>query len=177
MKPEELLNLGITFASALGGAFAAWAAWRSAGHAKAAQESADLAERRAVLREISGAASAVLVEQSRIASRAGELKLGYRSLSTLSGASSSSNLTLLIARIDETLKVVEALATDAKLFSNNAQALAKAPPEEHDRVVTRMRESLIKAQGYREDLEREHTQVESQCAERRESMDRTRLAR
>lgn len=177
MKPEELLNLGITFASALGGAFAAWAAWRSAGHAKAAQDSADLAERRAVLREISSAASSVLVEQSRIANRADELKLSYRNLFALSGASSSSNLTLLIARIDEKLKAVEALAADAKLFSNNAVALVKAPPEEHDRVITRMRESLIKMQGCREDLEREHNQVESQCAERRESMARTRAAR
>jgi hypothetical protein len=55
--------------------------------------------------------------------------------------------------------------------------LRRSTIEDILRVQTRLTNSVREVRALREELDREHDQIESQCAERRESMDRTRLAR
>ena len=173
----DYLSLTATVASAIAGAFAAWAAYRSAQSARVAQQAADKADLRAALREVATTANAIIAEKERIESRVAKLRLSYSSLFALSGASTSSNLPLYISAIDGKLARASTLAEDANLFASGAGNLAQCPTEEVDRVQLRLRGSLVVLQGTREDLESEHASVESQCAERRGSMDRTRLAR
>jgi hypothetical protein len=66
---------------------------------------------------------------------------------------------------------------DAKLFVEGASSLGSATLDDIDRVQIRLSGSLATCRAIREDLEREENSIEAQCAERRESMDRTRLAR
>lgn len=173
----ELFSLAASVVSAMGGGFAAWAAFRSAGSAREAQKSAEESERRASLRRVSETASAVSVEADRILIRGERLKLGYRSLFTLSGGTNHSKLPQYLDVIEEKMRKAAAFGVDASLFAGEPKLLAEATAEDVDRVQLRLAHSLVTVRGIREDLEREETGVESQCAELRESMDRTRLAR
>lgn len=171
----ELLSLAAAAVSAVGGAFAAWAAFRSAGSAREAQAAAARAERRAALRRVSETAGLVIVEAERIQARGPQLKLSYRSLFTLSGGANNSRLPLYLDAVDEKSKKTAALAADAKLFAGGATSLIDASLEDIDRVHIRLSDSVVTTRGIREDLEREENSVEAQCAERRESNERTRL--
>lgn len=173
----DLLSLAAAVASAVGGGFAAWAAFRSAGSARLAQEEAARAERRAALRRVSETAGQVVSEAERIVARGPQVKLSYRSLFTLSGGAGNSRLPLYLDGVDEKVKKAAALAEDAKLFAGEARSLSDATLDDIDRVQVRLSNSVGTARGIREDLEREESSVEAQCAERRESMDRTRLAK
>lgn len=173
----DWLSLAAALVSAVGGAFAARAAFLSARSAREAQQAADAAERRASLRDIATAAAAVLVEEKRVSVLVDQVKQTHRALSTLSGASRSSRLDLYVDAAEQKRTEAGSLAEDAKLFAEGAKSLEGVPPEEIDRIQLRQTNSLKKVQTLREDLEREHDSVEAQCAQIRDSMDRARLAR
>lgn len=155
----DLFSLGVSLVSAAGGAFAAWAAWRSASYAKLTQGAADRITHRQTLREIAADASEVLVEHGRIDARTQNLKLGYQSLFALSGSSSNSNLSQYLARVDRKLEHSSELATDARLFVGGAASLLHSPIDDLDRVANRLHGSLVTLRGYREDLDKEELQV------------------
>lgn len=155
----DLFSLGVSFLSAAGGAFAAWAAWRSAGYAELTQGAADRITHRQTLREIAADASEILVEHGRIDARAQNLKLGYQSFFRLSGSSSNSNLPLYLARVEKKLEHASELATDARLFVGGAASLIHSPIDDLDRVANRLHGSLVTLRGYREDLDKEELQV------------------
>ena len=173
----EILSVAASLASAVGGAFAAWAAFKSAKSAQVAQESAARSERRADLRELTATANAVIIEALRVVDRANELKLAHRSLAIMSGMSVSSSLDLSLAAVDAKIAKVNEQVQHAELFANNPTNLEHASAEDIDRVHLRLSASLKAVQAMLEDLGREYAIVESQCAGRRESMDRAKYAR
>jgi hypothetical protein len=173
----EILSVAATVVSAIGGAFAAWAAWQSARSASKAQEAAELMERNVALRDVAMAAGEVSVEARRAESRAGQLKLSYGTLFTLSGSFGNSRQALYVAEIDKKLDRIAQLVEDASKFDDKASTLRKTTIEDVLRVQTRLTNSVNEVRALREELDREHDQVERQCAERRENLDRKRLAR
>lgn len=170
---SELLSLAAAVVSAVGGAFSAWAAFRSAGSARLAQEEAARAERRAALRRVSETAGLVVSEVERIKARGPLLQLNYRSLFALSGSAGGSRSNVYIEAVDEKVKKAITLADDASLFAGEAKSLEDATLEEIDRVQVRLSNSLATVRGVREDLEREESSVEAQSAQLREQRLRT----
>ena len=173
----EFLSVSAALVSAVGGAFAAWAAFRSARSAQAAQDSAERSERRASVRELVSIANAVLIDAQRVASLANEVRQTNHSLAIMSGMSASSRLNLLTAELDKKLAHVTEQAEHAKLYASIPNSLEHAPSEEIDRVHLRLSASSKAIQSAIQDLVREHAIAESQCAERREIMDRAKFAR
>ncbi len=166
----DLLVAAASVISAIGGGFAAWAAFKSAASARSAQESTERAELRVALRQLSTTAGLIAVEVARVRDRGSALKIAHRSLATLSGTSGSSRVALYESAIDDKVKQSEELAIDAELWKDGATTLQSGPPEEIDRVQRRLSVSLRAVEAIREDLEREHATVESQCSEYRQRM-------
>ena len=75
MDTPEVVSTVAAIVSAIGGAFAALAAFRSADSARVAQQAAVAAELRAALRQIGTTATEMLIEAERIASRGNDLKI------------------------------------------------------------------------------------------------------
>ena len=134
-------------------------------------------ESRLALRDLTLAAGEIQVEARRAQSRAEQLKLSYGTLFTLSGSSGNSRRALYSAEIDKKTDRIAQLVEDAKKFDDGAPSLWQATIDDILRVQMRLSNSIKEVRGLREELDREHDQIESQCAKRRESMDRTRLAR
>lgn len=154
--------------SAIGGAFAAVAAYRSAESARQATEAAQAAEKRAALRQLTITAHEIIVEAKRAEARATELKGSYRSLFALSGSSGGSREGLYLAEVDKKLQEAARLLTLAEPFSSVNKELANGPIEEIEARDTTLTQALIQARAIREDFERQHSSVESQCAPYRE---------
>ena len=173
----EVLSVVAALASAVGGAFAAWAALQSARSASKAQEAADAMERNIGLRDISLAAGEVQVEARRAHSRAEQLKHSYSTLFALSGSFGNTREALYAAEIDKKTERIAKLVDDASKFDGGATLLKMATFEEILRVQMRLINSVKEVRALREELDREQDQIEEQCAERRKSADKTRLAR
>jgi hypothetical protein len=173
----EILSVAAAAISAVGGAFAAWAAMQSARSASKTQAAADAMERNFALRDAALAAGEVQVEALRANARADQLKLSYSTLFTLSGSSGNSRQALYVTAIETKLGRVTQLLDDASKFKDGATSLKEATIEDMLRVQMRLTTSVKEVRALREELDREHDQIERQCAERRASMDRTRLAR
>lgn len=164
MGTPEVVSAAAAVVSAVGGAFAAWAAFRSAESARIAQQAGAAAEHRAALRQIGTTATEVQIEVERIASRGNDLKIAYRTLFTFAGQLGSSRNNLYDAAVDEKLKRASELGGYAKLFTTAAAKLDGTPPEETDRVQVRLSNTLTEIRALREDLERELSSVEGQSA-------------
>ena len=164
MGTPEIVSAAAAVVSAVGGAFAAMAAFRSAESARVAQQAAATAEHRAALRQIGITATEVLIEAERITSRSNDLKLAYRTLFVFAGASGGSRQNLYDSAVDEKLKHASELSDYAKLFVAAYGKLDNAPPEETDRVQVRLSNTLTEIRALREDLERELSGVEGQSA-------------
>lgn len=173
----EILSVAAAVVSAVGGAFAAWAALQSAQSASKTQEAADAMERNFALRDVALAAGEVQVEARRAETRAEQLKLSYSTLFILSGSFGNSRQAVFVAELEKKVERIAQLVEDASKFKDGAASLRKATIEDVLRVQTRLTNSVKESRALREELDREHDQIESQCAERRESMDRTRITR
>lgn len=160
----DIVSATAAVVSAIGGAFAAWAAFRSAGSARVAQQAAADSERRASLRQIATTASEVLIEAQRVESRGHDLKSAYRSLFVIAGSGGGSRQALYDTAVDEKLKEAQGLADSAKVFSSSPRSLEDAPPDEIDRVQLKLSTALTKVRALREDIEREFTSAEGQSA-------------
>ena len=173
----EVLSVTASAVSAAGGAFAAWAALQSSRSASKAQATADAMETRVALRDVALAAGEIQVEARRAQSRAELLKGSYGTLFILSGSFGNSRQAIYSAEVEKKADRIAQLVEDAKKFDYGATSLRQATIDDILRVQMRLSNSIKEVRGLREELDREHDQIESQCAERRESMDRTRLAR
>lgn len=158
----ETLTILASVASAVGGVFAARAAFLSAKSAREVKHAADDMQLRGLLREVATTAGAVLVEVKRIQSVGNEVQHAYRALAVLSGAYGNSRMQLYIAAVDEKLNEAKTLAEDSKLFSDGARSIADCPPAEIERVLLRQALALTTTRAMREDLERENTSLEVQ---------------
>ncbi len=166
----EFISVTAAVVSAIGGAFAAWAAFHSATSAHAAEMAAFDAERRAGLRLIGQTACDLILEGRRVDSRVSEAKLAYRTLFAFSGNSGGSREDLYLKAIDEKLKAAEELVNYGKLFAPEPSKLKGVPLDELDRVQTKLWNGLTEMRGLREDLEREYAGIEAQCAFYRQSV-------
>ena len=166
----DILAAAAAVVSALGGGFAAWAAFKSAASARMAQESSERAELRTVLRQVSTTAGLIDIEATRVCDRGASLKTAHRGLATLSGATGNSRVKLHESVVDEKTKKAEDLAADAELWKDGAPGLQSAPAEEIDRVQRRLFVNLRAVEAIREDLDRELAVIESQCSEYRQRM-------
>ena len=170
MGTPEVISAAAAVVSAVGGAFAALAAFRSAESARVTQQAATAAEHRAALRQIGTTATEVLIEAERIASRGSDLKIAYRTLFTFAGQSNGSRRNIYDATVDEKLKHASELGDYAKLFTAAAEKLDGTPPEETDRVQVRLSNTLTEIRALREDIERALSGVEGQSAAYRDKV-------
>lgn len=148
--------------SALGGCFAAVAAFRSAGSARAANEAAQISEKRAALRQLSITAGEVLVEAERTNARGVDLKNAYQTLFTFAGQSGGSRLGMYMGEVDKKLKNVEDLSQKAQPFVSDLESLMNEPSQEINSREIVITQTLTKVRGIREDLEREYSSIEAQ---------------
>ncbi|WP_439587668.1 hypothetical protein [Hydrogenophaga sp.] len=173
----DVVTAGAAFVSAIGGAIAAWAAFKSARSAQKSQESGDALAQKFALRDVALAAGEVRVESNRVLHRAQQLKLSYRDLFIMSGSAVHSSEQLCMAEIEKKVLRVSALAADAANFSDGADNLKRSTIDDIFRVETRLTSSIKEVRAIREDLDRENDQIDAQCAERRKRMENLRFAR
>lgn len=167
-SPYEISNAVAAVVSAVGGAFAAVAAFRSAGAAREAALSAEHANRRAMLREVSALAASILGSVLGVKSRAAELIAEYKSAEIFSGLRDSSSLLMLQECARELQIKAESFVADAGLFANGATQLAASSAEEIDRVFVRLSGNLQIVQTIRDELDRKYAAMSSQNAQHRE---------
>lgn len=168
MSLPEIISAGAAVVSAIGGGFAALAAFRSAASARATQQSAAAAEHRAALRQIGQTATEVVIEGQRVAERANYLKSAYGSLFVFAGQSGGSRQARYDLAVDEKIKRASDLCDYAKVFTSISGKLDDAPPEETDRVQTNLSSALTEIRALREDLERELAGADGQSASYRD---------
>lgn len=166
----EIVSATSAVVSAIGGAFAAWAAFRSADSARVAQQAAKDTEHSASLRQIAVTASEVIIEAQRVDSRGGDLKRAYRTLFAFAGANSNSRLERYDVAIDEKIKIAANIKHHAKLFTSWPGSLEKAPSEEFDRVQILLSTNLNELGALREGIEREFSSVEGQSSTYRDKV-------
>lgn len=180
MPSPSLLEIASSIAavvSAGGGAFAAVAAFRSAGAAREAARSAEDTNRRAMLREVSSTAASILVAVLGAKSRATELIIEYKSAEVFSGSAGHSSLQKLSEITLELQAKAESYVADAGLFANGATQLAASPAEDIDRVLVRLSGNLQIIQTIRDELDRKYTAMASQNAQHREVALQSRVPR
>src|SRR5690625_3301172 len=97
-------------------AAAAGAAWRSAGAARDAAKHARGVEQRALMREVLGAAQAVVAESLRVDDIANTLKRSYRDFANFLGQPDSSREKLHIGEVEKKQHEVGILQDEARRF-------------------------------------------------------------
>lgn len=176
-SPYEVASAVAAVVSAVGGAFAALAAFRSAGAAREAALSAEHANRRAMLRDVSAIAASILGAVLGVKSRAAELICEYKSAEVFSGSRENSSLLKLQESTCELQAKAESFVADAGLFANGATQLAASPAEDIDRVFVRLSGNLQLIQTIRDELDRKYAAMSSQNAQHREVALQSRVPR
>jgi hypothetical protein len=163
MSAVELVSSLAAVVSAIGGAFAAIAAFRSADSASKAQFSADEAERRAVLRQVVLAGKDIELEAKRCADAAELAGRSHKNLAIFEGGLGGSRHGLVKNALAEKLKRAEAIEGEGRLFGTWPSTLESAPLSDIDRVLTKLLALLSEAKGMRDALERDRADAERQC--------------
>ena len=163
MSTPELVSIMAAVASAVGGAFAAVAAFRSAGSARDAQRAADEAERRALLRQVVLTAKDVALEARRTLNAAVLTLRSHKDLATFSGGLGGSRHQLAKDALADKSAGAAAIEKEGKVFDAWPSSLEKAPVAEIDRVLTKLLGLFSEARSAREDLEQERADIERQC--------------
>lgn len=166
--PYEIVSAVAAVISALGGAFAAIAAFRSAAMARAATQQIEESERRALLREVSTTAASIQATVLGVSSRGKELLIEYRSAEVFSGSSNNANLQGLRESTEDLIEKARLFVPDAQLFSGGAKSLVGVPIEEVERVSTRLSENLKIVQVIREELDRKHLDMAARNMQHRQ---------
>jgi hypothetical protein len=171
MSSPSLLEIATAVAavvSAVGGTFAAVAAFRSADSAREAARSAEDSNRRAMLREVSSTAASILVAVLGVKSRASDLIIEYTSAEVFSGSAAHSSIQKLKEIALEFQAKAESFGADAELFADGAAQLAQAPMEDIDRVWVRLTGTLRVVQTFRDELDRKYAAMATQNLQHRE---------
>lgn len=155
--PIEIANALAAVISAIGGGFAAVAAFRSAKSAHDAKTSADSMAHRAALRELSNAASLVVAECISIKSLASELSSECKTAEVFSGSVGHSSIQTILKSISDLVAHSEYVSKDAELFCGGASRLKDTSLDEIDRVIIRMNEHINSTRVMRDELMRKHT--------------------
>lgn len=156
--------------SAVFGVLAVVAAFRSASYAQKAHDAAEDAERRGALRQVISTAKEVELEARRGIDAAALAGRSRNDLAIFAGGLGGSRNRLSQEGYAAKSKRAEEIASEAKLFAAEPSTLEKAPPLELDRVLIKLTALLSEARALREDLERERTELEAQCATFRQAV-------
>jgi hypothetical protein len=170
MSAPTPLDIAVAIAavvSAIGGCAGALAAFRSARSASEAARSTEEAVRRAALREISSTASTIGLEVARVHTRAAELDTAYQAAAVSSGSFAHSGYEELRRNASVCSERAGKFAEDAALFTAGARSLAQVPPDELDRVLLRLTESLATVRALHDEVDRKYSEVSSENAEER----------
>lgn len=154
--------------SAFGGAFAAIGAMRSASSARHAQDATERSEKRTALRELVVSGNELKVELQSVVSRATELKISYRTLFAFSGSSHHSSEALLLSTLDEKVSSAQRAVESVAKISTDITTLYDAALDDINKRYTEVQQALFSTHSLREDIEREHSSIEAQCATYRE---------
>lgn len=103
MATAEVVSAAAAVVSAIWGAFATWAAFRSADSARASQRAVEESERKTALREVAVTAAEIKVEEQRAAARGAEVALASRALEAFSGSYGNSSTQLMVSAVNEKL--------------------------------------------------------------------------
>lgn len=169
MAAPEIISAIAAVVSAIGGAFATVAAFRSATAARDAARSADETCRRAMLRDVSAAADSILVAVLGVKSRGTELMSEYTSAEVFSGSAGNSSLRQMREAALGLVAQAESFVEDAKLFVNGARSLHTSPLDEVDRVLVRLSGKLKLAHTIHDELDRKHITISAQNAQHRQA--------
>lgn len=154
--------------SAIGGAAACIAAFRSSGHAKKAFEENQKMEKSFALRQLSINAHQVVVEVDRIKWTAQGLTAAYKELAVFAGADGGSRQTVMLAEVDEKIQSAEALKEKASPFIELNHDLLHGPLEEISSREVLMSQLQVEATALREKVEIELYEAQAQNAAYRE---------
>lgn len=155
----EILIAIAAIASAVGGAFAAIGAMRSADSAREALKATADLQHKSALREIAVAAGNILVEVERVRARAKDLRAEYQTATIFSGSADHSGYNQLTEQAETLSDSAVAFVEDAQLFADGARSLRSVDSDELDRVLLRQSANLAKVRAIREELERRHDTV------------------
>ncbi|MDR7152013.1 putative coiled-coil protein SlyX [Hydrogenophaga palleronii] len=154
--------------SAIGGGVACIAAFRSATHAKATFDSAQLAEKRLVLRQLSVTAHEIVIEVDRIKWVALGLKVSYQTLFTFAGQLGSSRQQLYQQEIEVKLQEAERLLKIAAPFATFQDKLLNGPLEEITSREILVSQTAMQVRALLAKLEEEQRTIETQNQTHRE---------
>lgn len=158
----ELLSAGIALASAVGGAFSAFGAMRSAAIARSAQEAAERSEKRVAVRELVVCGSELDIELQRVVARAADLKSSYRSLFAFSGSSNHSSEKLLNEQLEGKVNIAKEIVGDLMAVEFDVNALYDSGFDDINKQFAKTQQALAKVRSIREDIDREFTTTEAQ---------------
>lgn len=170
LSPEDASAISIITAiiSAAGGFAAAVAAGISAWSAKAANQQAQMAERRTALRQIAITANDVIITLERINDRAHDLRRSYRDLAQFAGQPGGSIEAKYIGIVDETIARAGKIADRSRPFVKASETLATASVQEREDAMVSVMTDQSEMRAILVDMERELAGREIQIAPYRE---------
>jgi len=148
------------FIGAVGGLFAAAAAFRSAGSAKEAVKHARDVERRGLVRDVTRAAHNVVAETMRVDDFGNKLKQAYQTLAIFSGQAGGSRPKLYITDVEEKQKAILPLQQEARKLIDEGEAYRSLAEEELTEVLTKMDGYLVQVRRVKEKFEHDLESVE-----------------
>jgi len=165
-----IVSTAASVISAIGGAAACIAAFRSAGHAQKAFDQNQKMEKRFALRQLSVTAHQVAVEVDRIKWSAQGLKVAYKTLAVFAGAVDGSRQKLMLQEVEDKVKAADSIKEKASPFVDLNTLLLNGPLDEiNDREVL-MSQLLVEATALREKTEIELSEIQAQNAMYRENV-------
>lgn len=162
MNSTEWITAIASAVSALGGAFAAIAAFRSARSAHESLQAACKIEFRARLREVADCVALINAEMMRIRSVAGRLEKVYSDLAIFNGSFGGSRHELVRQSVAQRLANAIENSEIARPFLNGTEGLEKAPAEDADRVLRNLTRSLARLRVSAAEFETELQSVETE---------------
>ncbi|MCP4487634.1 MAG: hypothetical protein GY820_10015 [Gammaproteobacteria bacterium] len=147
---------------ALGGLFAAIAAFRSAGTAKASAAQALAVEKRSQVRDLSNLSNSVLAETMRVDDIANKLKTAYQTLAVFAGASGGSRIKLHTDAVETKQREIGPIQDRAREYAENWQQNRKLGEEELTTHLAEIEGYLIQVRRVKEKLLQELESVEEQ---------------
>ncbi|MCQ3830832.1 hypothetical protein HXX02_15445 [Microbulbifer elongatus] len=165
-----IVSAAASVISAIGGAAACIAAFRSAGHAQKVFNENQKIEKTFALRQLSITAHQVAVEVERIKWSAQGLKVAYKTLAVFAGAVGGSRQTLMLQEVEDKVKAADCIKEKASPFVKFNTLLLNGPLEEISNREILISQLLAEATALRERIEIEFSEIQAQNAMYREKV-------
>jgi hypothetical protein len=155
---------------ALGSAFAAIAAFRSAGIAKSATDHASAIEKRTQVREVVRIGNEVIAETIRIDALAAKCILSFRTLATFSGATGGSIESVHIKALEEKRKSMGPVQDRALEVIESYASIQKESGEHINGLLSELDNYLIHTRRVKEEIQEQYADLEDQNRIHREKV-------